>query len=102
MNSKKNNTIIIAEIGVNHNGSLKKAKQLALNAKIGADIVKFQLYDTELLVIKNAPMAEYQFKNLKKVQSQYQLLKKYEISFKEAQELIDFCIKRDIKITFSF
>ena len=41
--------------------------------------------------------------NLKilKVQSQYQLLKKYEISFKEAQELIDFCIKRDIKITFS-
>ena len=33
MNSKKNNTIIIAEIGVNHNGSLKKAKQLALNAK---------------------------------------------------------------------
>lgn len=102
MNSKKNNTIIIAEIGVNHNGSLKKAKQLALNAKkIGADIVKFQLYDTELLAIQNAPMAEYQFKNLKKVQSQYQMLKKYEISFKEAQELIDFCIKRDIQITFS-
>ena len=102
MINKKNNTTIIAEIGINHNGSLKKAKQLALNAKnIGADIVKFQLYNSELLAIKNLPMAKYQSKNLKKVNSQYEMLKKYEISFKEAQELIDFCFKRKIQITFS-
>jgi len=102
MSNKKHNTIIIAEIGVNHNGSLKKAKQLALKAKnIGADIVKFQLYDTEFLAIKNLPMAKYQIKNFKKSLTQYQMLKKYEISFKEAQELIKFCVKRNIQITFS-
>ena len=61
MRLKKNKTIIIAEVGVNHNGSLKKAKSLALKAnKIGADIVKFQLYDTNLLTTKNTPLAKYQ------------------------------------------
>ena len=95
MINKKQNTIIIAEIGVNHNGSLKKAKQLALNAKkIGADIVKFQLYNTQHLAIKNLPMARYQIKNFKKKFTQYEMLTKYEISFKDAQDLIDFCIKK--------
>ena len=51
---KKNlRTVIIAEIGVNHNGILKNAKSLALQSKkIGADIVKFQLYNTDLLATK--------------------------------------------------
>ena len=56
-------TLIIAEIGVNHNGSLKIAKKLVRQAKLaGADIVKFQTYITEDLVIQNTELAKYQKK----------------------------------------
>ena len=102
MRLKKNKTIIIAEVGVNHNGSLKKAKSLALKAnKIGADIVKFQLYDTNLLTTKNTPLAKYQSRHSKSKLTQYNLLKKYEISFSEALNLIDYCKKKSIQICFS-
>jgi len=56
-----NKTFIIAEAGVNHNGSIDLAKQMidvALEA--GADAVKFQTFKTENLVSKNAPKADYQ------------------------------------------
>ena len=100
---KKNlKTVIIAEIGVNHNGILKNAKSLALKSKkIGADIVKFQLYNTDLLATKKLGLSNYQSKNLNTNISQYKMLKKYEISFKDANELIKFCKKNSIKITFS-
>ena len=98
---KNSKTVIIAEIGVNHNGILKNAKSLALKSKkIGADIVKFQLYDTDLLATKKLGLSNYQSKNLNTNISQYKMLKKYEISFKDANELIQFC-KNSIKITFS-
>ena len=63
MNKGLQKTLIIAEIGVNHNGSIKRAKSLALKAKnIGADIVKFQLYRTDLLATKSLSLCNYQSK----------------------------------------
>ena len=62
---QKQNTYIIAEIGVNHNGSLTIAKKLVKKAKdSGADIAKFQVFNTDLFVAKNAPAAKYQKKNI--------------------------------------
>ena len=59
-----NKSLIIAEIGVNHNGSLVIARKLILAAKkIGADYVKFQCYKTENIVHKKSDLAEYQKKN---------------------------------------
>ena len=57
---KKKNTLIIAEAGVNHNGSLKKALKLIDYAKIaGADIVKFQTFNPDNLLIPSAKKAQY-------------------------------------------
>ena len=72
--------IIIAEAGVNHNGSIKIAKKLIDVAKIaGADYVKFQTFEAEKLTTKKAKLADYQKKNLKQNRSQYQMLKKLEL-----------------------
>ena len=60
-----NHTIIIAEAGVNHNGSLEMAKQLVLKAKeAGVDYIKFQTFKASKLVTKSAKQAEYQQKNI--------------------------------------
>ena len=73
--SKKNRTLIIAEIGVNHNGKIELAKKLINLASIaGADIVKLQSYITEELVTVNSRLAEYQTKKVK-IKNQFQLLK---------------------------
>ena len=72
---------IIAEAGVNHNGSYDSAISLidiALNA--GADIVKFQTWKTESLMTKRTQLAEYQKKNQQGLQSQYDLVKGLELS----------------------
>ena len=74
---------IIAEAGVNHNGSLKLAKQLADRAKsAGADAIKFQTFKAEELVTSKAPQADYQKKNSRAV-SQYAMLKKLELTENE-------------------
>ena len=58
-------TLIIAEAGVNHNGDLSIAKEMVQTAKdCGADIVKFQTANVNLLVSKSAKMAEYQQRNM--------------------------------------
>ena len=63
---KNKKVLIIAEIGINHNGSLNIAKKLIKKAKeSGADIAKFQVFNTDLFVAKNAPAARYQKKILK-------------------------------------
>jgi N,N'-diacetyllegionaminate synthase len=88
--------IIIAEAGVNHNGNINYAKKLVLMAKkAGADYVKFQTFKTDDLVKKNAPLAKYQ-KN-KKLKSQYELLKKLELSESQHKVIINFCKKNKIK-----
>lgn len=88
---------IIAEAGVNHNGNLNIAKSLIDHAKIaGADYIKFQSYKTENLVCKNTLMTNYQKKN-SRVNSQFQLLKKYELSEKSHKTIIQYCKKKRIK-----
>lgn len=94
-----NHTLIIAEAGVNHNGSIDMAKQLVLKAKdAGVDYIKFQTFKASKLVTKAAKQAEYQQKNIgKEGDSQYQMLKKLELSPEEHQILIDYCNELGIK-----
>ena len=74
-------TLIIAEAGVNHNGSLIKAKKLIDIAKsAGADVVKFQTFEAEKVAKYNAPKASYQKKTTNKNQSQLQMLKSLELN----------------------
>ena len=76
-------TIIIAEAGVNHNGSLELAYKLINEAKkSGADYVKFQSFKADRLVSKTAEKAEYQKKTTKRGETQYEMIKKLELSLK--------------------
>lgn len=85
---------IIAEAGVNHNGDLNLAKKLVQEAAYaGADYVKFQSFDTEDIVTKDAKQASYQEKNTKTKQSQYDMLKKLELDKRAHIELIKECEK---------
>lgn len=95
----RNKTIIIAEAGVNHNGSIELAKQLIeAAAQAGADFVKFQTFKADLLVSKTAQKAEYQKKNIgDSDDSQYSMLKKLELSEAMHHELITHCEKCGIK-----
>ena len=81
MKVNTNKTFIIAEAGVNHNGSLKKALKLVdVAAAAGANAIKFQTFIAENLATNYAPKAEYQkYKSLKK-ETQYQMLKKLEFT----------------------
>lgn len=92
-------TIIIAEAGVNHNGSIELAKQLVDKAvEAGVDYIKFQTFKASKLVTKAAKQAEYQQKNIgKEGDSQYQMLKKLELSPKDHEVLISYCRERGIK-----
>lgn len=90
-------TLIIAEAGVNHNGSLELAKKLALTAKkCGADIVKFQTAKLESLVSKYAHMADYQKENIGAEMSQRDMLKKLLLTYDEFIELVAYCRKIDM------
>lgn len=90
-------TLIIAEAGVNHNGSLDIAKKMIDVAKqCGADIVKFQTASLDGIVSKFAPMAEYQKVNLGKVTSQKDMLRKLLLPFEDYIELSNYCKEADI------
>ena len=92
-----NHTFIIAEAGVNHNGDISLAKELIdAAAESGVDAVKFQTWKTELLVTEDAQMAEYQIDNTKKVESQFQMLKRLELSYDDFSELKEYCELKDI------
>ena len=94
-----NKTIIIAEAGVNHNGSLELAKQLVKKAyEAGVDYVKFQTFKSEKVVSKNAKKADYQIENTgEKEESQLEMVKKLELSYDDHQILIDYCNELGIK-----
>lgn len=88
---------IIAEAGVNHNGSLDLAKKLVLAAKeAGADAVKFQTFQAKHLVTADAPQAEYQAKNSGVTESQFDMLKRLELPLEAFAELNRYCQEQGI------
>ena len=90
--------IIIAEAGVNHNGSLDMAKQLAYKAKeAGADYVKFQTGVPEKVISRFAEMADYQKTNIGIKESQLDMVRKIMLSQEDFKPLKDYCDSNDIK-----
>ena len=91
-------TLIIAEAGVNHNGNIKMAKQLIDTAVIaGVDYIKFQSFVAEKLVSPIAKKAEYQIKNINDGDdSQFNMLKKLELSHEDHVELMQYCDEKGI------
>ena len=95
--SNSSSPYIIAEIGVNHEGSISSAKKLILNAKKGgADAAKFQTYKAHLITSKYAP--SYWDTNKEKIKNQFELFQKYD-KFEEKQysELYRYCKKINIE-----
>lgn len=91
---------IIAEAGVNHNGSIEIARQLVDKAvEAGVDIIKFQTFKSEKLVSRSARQAEYQKKNIgkKSDDSQLSMLKKLELSEQDHKNLMTYCKQKGIK-----
>ena len=92
------NVFIIAEAGVNHNGSIELAKKLIdVAVDAGVDAVKFQTFKAENLVSKNAQKADYQKKNMNDADdSQFNMLKKFELDVNTHKELISYCNSKNI------
>ena len=79
---------IVAEIGCNHNGDKAIARQMIKAAKkCGVDAVKFQIFNTEALISRYAPKAEYQKRNTGEDDSQLEMTKKLELSHEDYEEL---------------
>jgi len=94
---ENNKTKIIAEIGVNHNGSINIAKRLIdIAKKSGADYVKFQTFKAKNLVRENTKITKYQRNNLRKAITQFDLLKKLELSLHDHKKIIKYCKKKKI------
>lgn len=94
-----NKTLIIAEAGVNHNGSIEIAKKLIdVAVETGVDYVKFQTFKAEKLVSKKGKKAAYQVKNTGEAEeSQFEMVKKLELDKSTHEELIAYCKSKDIK-----
>lgn len=92
-----NKVFIIAEAGVNHNGSLYLAKKLIdIAADAGADAVKFQTFKADRIVVKSAEKANYQKQATDKRESQYEMIKKLELNEVMHNELINHCKQKSI------
>ena len=88
---------VIAEIGVNHDGNIKLAKELIdVSKEAGADAVKFQTFKAENLVLKNTKKANYQEKNTKSNQNQFEMLKHLEISFIQLKKLRNYANSKNL------
>ena len=92
-----NPAFIIAEAGVNHNGDINVAKELIDEAVLaGVDAIKFQTFITEKLVTGYAQMADYQKQNIGSADSQFNMLKKLELSYENFVELKQYCVQKGI------
>ncbi len=90
-------TFIIAEAGVNHNGSLELAKQLIdIAVEAGVDAVKFQTFKAEKVISKFAKKAEYQIQTTGEEESQLDMVKKLELNEEAHKELISYCNTKNI------
>ena len=88
MLDKEKGCLIIAEIGVNHNGDMELAKKLITKAKeSGADAVKFQTWITEENTGRYAPKAKHQKSSIDDSESQFQLLKRWELNLEQHLEI---------------
>jgi len=95
-----NRCLIIAEAGVNHNGDVNLAFELCRVAKeAGADVVKFQTWKTENIITQNVAQAEYQKENTGKSESQFDMLKRLELTQDEFKQVKEYC--DSIGITFA-
>lgn len=88
---------VIAEAGVNHNGSMELAHSLVdLAVQSGADYVKFQTFQADKLTNKSNPQAEYQKRNNGNDQTQYEMLKKLELPLEGFRDLSNYCAQKKI------
>ena len=87
-----NPCFVIAEAGVNHNGRLELAMELVHQAQLcGADCVKFQTFKADRVVTRAAPKAKYQLKVTDPSESQFDMLRKLELSEFDHHQLIEHC-----------
>ena len=93
-----NHTIIIAEAGVNHNGSIELARKMADVAKeCGVDYIKFQTFKADKIANRFASQADYQKRNLHADSSQVDMLRKLELSDKDFVMLKEYCDTMDVR-----
>jgi len=94
---KMSKVFIIAEAGVNHNGSIDIAKQLIeQGSAAGADAIKFQSFKAEKLVTRSAGKAQYQTETTGDEESQFSMIKKLELDYDKHQELIDYAASKGV------
>ncbi|NQU80350.1 MAG: N-acetylneuraminate synthase [Bacteroidetes bacterium] len=97
MNNSINHVFIIAEAGVNHNGSLELAKRMIDVAKeAGADAIKFQTFKAEKVISRYARKADYQKRTTGIDKSQLEMVKRLELDVQAHRELISYCKEKDI------
>ena len=89
---------IIAEAGVNHNGSIELAKQLIdIAVQTGVDAIKFQTFTAANIVSKFAPKAKYQTHTTSKLETQYEMLQRLEFDAEAHKELMHYCQSLDLE-----
>lgn len=95
--STSNATFIIAEAGVNHNGDMKLAKRMIdVAVEAGVDAVKFQTFKADKLILKNIDKAPYQKVTTNRNETQYDMLKRLEVTKDQTAELIEYCKGKNI------
>ena len=95
---KQKKVLIIAEAGVNHNGKIERAFEL-IDAAVdcGADIIKFQTFKANSLILKNTKKTRYQLENTQTNNNQYEMLKSLEISDLMHNKIFSYCLKKNIE-----
>ncbi len=94
---KKDQTLVIAEVGVNHNADLKIARQLVDAAvEAEADIVKFQSFHTESIISKYCSKAPYQKETTSSEGNQLEMVKALELNGDDLKEMLEYCGQKEI------